>query len=367
MLGPIEQQSLTGSSRLLWIVNHRTLMSAEVPILRSLGWEVFVPKVVPDYDPSYRSAAVTGEYDQFLGLSSAELAILNTHDFYERPWSPTITRIINQNFNALIASFSFYVLPLSEAARKFSGKIMARVFGREHPNRYSDVSMTNRPFLLQELSGAVDRFIFAQGYANLAEIESEPLRSRAHTITVPLPTHIFEHADTWTGHGTKALFLCPAISDFGYYRTVYERTKKHFGDLPHNIFGRQTGEINDPTVLPYLSDDDLLTLYATAPVFCYPSPEPRHVHYSPIEAMVIGTPVLYMRSALIDILAQNADLPGACASLAEMRVKACRLLNGDHELAGDIRATQGKIVETFSSDRARRQWAIALQRGTEAM
>ena len=53
--------------RLLWIVNHQTLMAAEVPILRSLGWEVFIPKLVPD-DVSYRSAGVSSEWDASLTL-----------------------------------------------------------------------------------------------------------------------------------------------------------------------------------------------------------------------------------------------------------------------------------------------------------
>ncbi len=57
----------TTTKRLLWIVNHQTLMAAEVPILRSLGWEVFVPKLTPN-DPSYRSAGFSHEYDRALAL-----------------------------------------------------------------------------------------------------------------------------------------------------------------------------------------------------------------------------------------------------------------------------------------------------------
>ena len=48
--------------RLLRIVNHQTPMAAEVPILPSLGWEVFIPKLVPD-DVSYRSAGVSSSRD----------------------------------------------------------------------------------------------------------------------------------------------------------------------------------------------------------------------------------------------------------------------------------------------------------------
>jgi hypothetical protein len=356
----------TGSSseplRLLWVVNHKTLMSAEVPILRELGWEVFVPKIVPDHDAQFRSTAVTDEYDASLTISRTALAALNRHDFYERDWAPTIAEIVNQNFQVMVASFSLYITPLSEAARKFGGTVIMRVFGREHPARYSDLPpRTRRPSVLQELAAIGDRFVFGQGYKNLAEIEEEPLRSHAHTLGVPLPIHVFERQGTWTGAGSHALLLCPAVSDGAYYQAIYERDKRDFGDFPHLFFGRQLGPVNDAAVLPYLTDSALLDLYAATPVFIYPSTEPRHVHYSPLEAMVVGAPVLYRRGTLIDLLA-GADLPGACADTLEMREKARRLLAGDKVLADAIRATQERVLGTFAVNLIRRQWAAVLAR-----
>src|ERR1700726_4866441 len=102
--------------RLLWVVNHRTLMPAEVPILRSLGWEVFVPKVIPDHDPGYRSAAITYEYDAALALPEPALRVLNRHNFYEAGWSPTVEEIVNRYFTVIIAHLSYYTTVTSEAA-----------------------------------------------------------------------------------------------------------------------------------------------------------------------------------------------------------------------------------------------------------
>jgi hypothetical protein len=82
--------------RLLWIVNHKTLLQAEVPILRSLGWEVFVPKILPHHDPGFRSAATSYEFDSALGLPPATLAVLNCHNFIERGWPPTVAEIVNK-------------------------------------------------------------------------------------------------------------------------------------------------------------------------------------------------------------------------------------------------------------------------------
>jgi hypothetical protein len=217
--------------------------------------------------------------------------------------------------------------------------------------------------VLSAIAAMGPRFIFAHGYENLAEIEATALRDRARTVTVPLPNDFFERKDSWTGSGDNAILLCPAIREQGYYRELYDAIKQDFGDLPHAIFGRQVTAIDDPTVLEYLSDDALLDLYATAPVLIYPSREPRHVHYSPVEAMVIGTPVLYRRDALIDIMTHQAGLPGACADTSEMHAKAQALIRGDRDLAQAIRASQDTIVEQFSMELAGRQWADVLTPG----
>jgi glycosyltransferase involved in cell wall biosynthesis len=151
------------------------------------------------------------------------------------------------------------------------------------------------------------------------------------------------------------------VSDGAYYQAIYERDKRDFGDFPHLFFGRQLGPVNDAAVLPYLTDSALLDLYAATPVFIYPSTEPRHVHYSPLEAMVVGAPVLYRRGTLIDLLA-GADLPGACADIVEMREKARRLLAGDKVLADAIRATQERVLGTFAVNLIRQQWTAVLAR-----
>src|SRR2546430_3001171 len=124
--------------RILWIVNHKTLMSGEVPLLRSLGFEVFVPKVVPTHDRAFRSAGVTDDYDTALDLAPAALRVLNHENFFERCWAPTVTQIINGYFDVIVCHFTYYTTPLREAALKFQGLLIARAFGREHPLTYGE-------------------------------------------------------------------------------------------------------------------------------------------------------------------------------------------------------------------------------------
>src|SRR4051812_41278671 len=119
----------THPRRLIWIVNHRTLLPAEIPIFLELGYEVFIPTIVPSHDPAFRSSVVTFEYDATLTLPPESLALLNEFDFYESPWTPAVTQLINDEFDVVVSSLSLYTTPLAEAARHFQGTLIARVFG----------------------------------------------------------------------------------------------------------------------------------------------------------------------------------------------------------------------------------------------
>ena len=48
---------MTNPKRALWLINHTTLRQFEVPILQSLGYEVFLPKTFP-YDEGNLSASI---------------------------------------------------------------------------------------------------------------------------------------------------------------------------------------------------------------------------------------------------------------------------------------------------------------------
>src|SRR5690242_12203329 len=98
--------------RLIWVVNHKTLLAAEVPILQSLGYSVFIPKIVPN-DVAHRSAAVEYNHDAGLQIPESALEILNLHRFYESEWSSTLTLILNRYFDILIAAVTAYIAPIA--------------------------------------------------------------------------------------------------------------------------------------------------------------------------------------------------------------------------------------------------------------
>jgi hypothetical protein len=197
--------------RLIWVVNHRTLLPAEIPIFRDLGYEVLIPKVIPD-DPGMRSLVVTDEYDTTLSVPADVLDLLNRHNFYEGEWSPRLTSLLNEHFDVIVCTVSPYIAALAESARKFEGTLVARVFGREDPRTYTEFfALPEVADVLPALEGMGDRFVFGQGFDYLAAVETTQLSRRAHTITVPLPRSTYDYADTWRGDGDQLVLLCPEI------------------------------------------------------------------------------------------------------------------------------------------------------------
>src|SRR5690349_4730962 len=157
--------------RLIWAVNHKTLLAAEVPVLRSLGYSVFIPKTVPN-DVAHRSAVVEYSYDADLEIPDDALEILNSHHFYERNWNPTLALILNRYFDVLVAAVTAYISPVSEAVQEFDGAVVARAFGRESPERFTSFFVSPETgMLLDRVEAMGNRFIFGQAFDNLAEIE----------------------------------------------------------------------------------------------------------------------------------------------------------------------------------------------------
>jgi glycosyltransferase involved in cell wall biosynthesis len=153
--------------------------------------------------------------------------------------------------------------------------------------------------------------------------------------------------------------MCPRFETIPYYRDLYTAFKFHFGSIAHRIAGIQDRPSEDPTVLGFLSNEELFDSYASSAAFVYTSPEPRHLHYSPLEAMIVGTPVLYLTGSMLATLA-GASLAGECASLDHMREKAARIVSGDRTLQNEIIATQPRILSFFSDEIIREQWRALL-------
>ena len=157
--------------------------------------------------------------------------------------------MINRYFDVLVTGMSSFVTPLQEAVWKFRGIILARPFGREAPHTYTELFPGSEDVgFLDKVQAIGNRFVFAQAYDVLAEVEDRRLARNARTISLPVPLPVWERAGDWRGGYCRVLLLCPDIRDGAYHEALFGWIKTIFRDLPHLVFGRQSAPVNDPVV-----------------------------------------------------------------------------------------------------------------------
>ena len=329
------------AKRVLWFCNHETLREFEVPLLRTLGYEVYLPKIFPQTE-EYSSASLDTSYDASLTIPKEALDLLNKHDFYEKQMTDEIEEILNTYFS--IAFFAFYPNIFEQMVEGFLGKLVFRAFGREGSNGYSDlIPLFFSPVFTKSLERIQDRFYFAHGYRSMLEVEDGIFYDRALYLPIGVSLSLFQHEDSWTGREGKLLFVCPRITSSPYYKNVYDDFKKSFSHIPHLIAGRQLFSLDDPVILGALSKTRYQELFQTSCVmFCH-SQEQRQVHYHPLEAVVFGLPLVYMHNSMLGRLVQK-KLPGACDTLEEAEVKIQRIMQGDASFIQEVKTSQKELL-----------------------
>ncbi|AND71051.1 hypothetical protein ATSB10_35970 [Dyella thiooxydans] len=341
------------NKRVLWLLNHKTLMPYEARLLCDLGFEVFTPKVIPE-SSSFRSNLVDHRYDASLSLPRRVLDRLNAFNFYEDRWPDDIVALINRYFATA------YVIPygvqVREAVDKFEGQIMFRAFGLDNTKTYTEVlQVMHGPEILADLGELGERFWFAQGYEQLQECEVSLFANRAVTLPIGVPDSFWDTADSYTGTDKHILFVCPNCVTNPYYADVYRAFKRDFGDLPHYIIGAQDVPVDDPCVLGFVSDAELARLYRDCAVLYYHSTELRHVHYSPVEAAINGMPVVYFADSLLGRMTPEIT-HGRVDSLVEARRTVERILAGDEAFVAAVCADQRSLAYKFSDAYCRAEW-----------
>lgn len=341
--------------RVLWLLNHTTLRQFEVPILQSLGYEVFVPKNFP-YDEGNLSASIDYSLDAQLSIPPSDLEQLNGHNFYGE-LTPRVREIINTHFD--IAFFAFFPEQFAALVHGFRGTLILRAFGLSNLSYSELTARTLGRFFPSKIERIERRFWFAQAYSHLVEAEKGVFRRKA--ITLPLGLADTSSRDGWTGSDARILFVCPRIGSSPYYANVYERFKKDFGDLPHVVGGAQPVPVANVPVTGFLSRDLYDAMLRNARVMYYHSQEDRHLHYHPFEAVRAGIPLLFMANGMLDRLG-GIDLPGRCNTVQEARQKIERVLSNDRDLIVDIKQHQVRLLTSMKSEHCEPLWRAGFER-----
>ncbi len=344
-------------TRVAWLLNHTTLREVELPVLRSLGLEVYTSKLLPEpLSHDFRNQSTDYSDDQFSTLPAAVLNKLNHFRFYEEPLTSEIAALLNDYFEVVICSQ--YPPLLRKIVHHFHGKIVLRAFGFPGNLSYGVyyARRENRD-ILEGILRAADRFWFAPFYRSVAAYEVDVFAERAIVLPISLPERILRLQGTWIGSDPRILFICPSIrTDPHYHGPQYAAFKANLGAIPHVIVGRQEIPVEDSNVVGYVPNERYHDYLQTMRVLFYPGQEPRHIQYHPIEAAFVGMPIIYLHGGLVHELAGGGTPAGSARSYAEAKEQIEQLMTGDVKFINQVRQAQQTIPSTFMPDYVRSEW-----------
>ena len=358
--------------RVLWALNHATLVKSECALLERLGCEILTPKVCPKALLE-RSGSIDYSYDRTLTIPAEDLAVLNSCDFYAQDVDPAAMALLRTHFDAVFLSAGHATIETFH--QNFGGLLILRAFGQEKGFTYAqllDQRVKKRrwprwrdrllmlpgawgtPTLLEKLVSRGEYFLFGGCYHEVIDNEPAQLKTAATYLPIGVPRDTWVLADSWSGGDDRVMFVCPCVH-LDYYRKIYADFRAGFGDLPFAVYGNQAEGNRDPDLVGFLARADYDERMRRHAVMFYHSSEPCHLHYHPIEAVAMGMPLVYMAGGMLERMG-GPDQPGLCRTPAEAKEKLRRIIAGDRKLTDRIRAAQPRLLDEFRDEFVEAAW-----------
>jgi len=324
--------------RILYLLNHKTLTDFEVPILLKDGHEVYLSKNFGSLSSGENSInhSTSRFYDNFLSIHVTTLGILDNIDFYSDHYELTKPEleVINNHFDIIFLTSLTSEKMLNQLSKSFSGDIFFRFFGLSGEASYKN--------LLKNIFPSTDfsRFKYIFSYQEIIDFEtsrSENLDffNKDNSFFVPLGlsnSFVCNYLETYRPSNLRMCFVNSRIDDGpgSYYRNIYIDFLNKFSDIPFVVLGKNNTCVQEkPYILNNLNDNEFYGEFKNSLFMHYHSKEERHLHYHPLEALIIGLPVIfYSQSLLKSILPQS---PGMCSSDNEMIQKSNLILSRSAE------------------------------------
>ena len=148
----------------------------------------------------------------------------------------------------------------------------------------------------------------------------------------------------------KIVFVCSKIEVCSYYTDIYNKFIKEFvPQYKYILLGKNNEKINDENKFNNLPDEQYYKKISEHKVMYYHSQEPNHLHYHPLEAIIIGIPVIFYENSLLTSYLPNS--PGKCKDINEVYLKLNTIFNNDIEFINNIIHEQNKCIDKlFATD-----------------
>jgi len=324
-------------TRILWIGCHKLLVKTELPALRDLGYEVYRPTYLTEI---YDQSAVYEVDENPSTLPREVLDILGETNFFYDSISARVSKILNDYFDVCIVTIS--PTWLMHVADAFKGKVIYRTYGQPY-------SLTTEFETLRLTSKLLNRrnFFFLPHSSESLELEHSWLKAKAIEVPYWLEDDVFELENSWDFKkaSSEIGLLCPNVKN-PYYLNHYRYLQRNFKGSQFRIFGVQPEIVNDKRVVGTLDRQELLSSFQKLSCFLYTYKEMNTCYLPPIEAAIIGVPILYPKGSLLSKYLGKGG-PGEWADERHADKLAKSLLQGDVKLTSEILAHQTSLKNLY--------------------
>ncbi|WP_282010034.1 hypothetical protein [Nitrospina watsonii] len=328
--------------RIFWLGMHKVLTKTELPRLRTLGYEVFNPPYLSSVKD--QSACLEWDADQPTTLPKNVFQALSKFNFFYNEIPADIAKLLNDYFDAVVVTISPRWL------RSILGVYKGTVIYRTYGQHYALSDELKREGLLLEIANR-NNFVFMPHAEEALYGEHSWLKDIAVVSPYCLPSDILQHEGSWGKCDRRAneiIITCPNI-DNPFFREHYQFLKKNFSEKHFLYYGVQISDVDDPQVVGTLAREKLIARFRRAAGYLYTYTDPRVCYLPPIEMMVLGGPVLFLKGSLLDRYF-GEDAPGRCLDIRDAKEKIERLLVGDKSFIHAIILSQDSVKRRYLPD-----------------
>ena len=327
--------------RILWLGMHKILVKTELARLRALGHEVFNPPYLSDIQEP--SAQYDWDCGQESSLSRSVFEKLSKINFFSiEEYPPEVAVILNDHFDVVIITIS--PLWLSPILKIFKGKVIYRVYGHIRSVTDEFLRLDLPPYVINNAD-----YHFVPHAIEAVADEAAWVRQNETIIPYCLPDDVFGYSDSWVGpqdNNGEVILTCPHIAN-PFYQEHYKYLKQNFTAYFYRMYGVQLTKIDDPAVVGTLLRHDFLNAFRRSCCYIYTYNDPHVCYLPPIEAMVIGLPVLFQKGCLLDKYFQTTETPGRFSDAEACKGLVSKIRAGDTKLINAIVSKQGQVIDRY--------------------
>jgi len=351
--------------RILYLLNHKTLTDFEVPILLKNGHEVYINKNSKGLDKNNSTNFETvRRYDDFCSIPKLQLKALNTINFHDPSLllSNGQMDLINSHFDCIFLTLLVREPLLNQLLENFEGKMYFRFFGVAANHSYKNIIhlLYGTETVFKKDKPCPDKINFIFSYQECLEFEmSNPdnnsFFNEQNSFVAPLGLPKSFIIKYWDSHSpiNKKVCIVNSRSDDGidsYYGKKFLNVISILKDFDFIVLGKNNSKYKHLNfVMDNLPDSEYFKTMSSCSLMYYDSTENTHLHYHPLEAAIIGLPVIFHKESLLSSFFPKS--PGRCSSVKEAISKIEHILSNRSNLSDSIKKYQHCNVDNLTIDR----------------